>query len=540
MAYSISAKFFKFAKKINSTRRPVEQPATMLERSVEIIEPFDLLNPTIKVVDVDLGEGDYTYFMQFNYVKLGDMNGNGREVDRYYWIKNWRRERGVNYAECEVDVLASWRGIIHGYEGHPNNQLVERSSKLSDSLPDNLRFTNGRISRGTIDGDDLAGWSWSHPYFYIQAFPSDALKAGQSTGQVPKFYRADSSSALDGFLKNSSKILYSSTTVATVTTNTPTSKSVNDFIGTVIALPYQISSSSDVEVEGMKFGDLTDRSLGQLEIGGLSLTGLKSTATDTHGVAEWSSIDISAMWKSESWLNSPQYVTATLEMSPFGQIDLPIDFIRGSNTIRLSVLGDIHGNLTLILNTSNSSIILGYANIAYPVERISAASYSSAQAKAERVKAALPAAAGIVGSMAVAAAGAYTGNIGQTVVGFTGALVGAEQAKQSFGSVSFPQGISVSTGGSGNLYLSTPRITWVRYEITDVNNNKYGRPLHQIKALGDCVADGNQPGFVQCSDANIDNVVEDYATGGRNGNASMTITEKQAICNYLNGGVYLE
>ena len=54
------------------------------------------------------------------------------------------------------------------------------------------------------------------------------------------------------------------------------------------------------------------------------------------------------------------------------------------------------------------------------------------------------------------------------------------------------------------------------------------------------VADDNQPGFVQCSNANIDNVVEDYTTYGRNGNASMTVTEKTAICNFLNGGVYLE
>ena len=556
MANKIVAKFFKFAKKPNSTRRPAEQPSTMLERSVEIIEPFDLLNPTIKVVDcfTDTTKDTWTYFMQFNYVKLGDTVGNGREVDRYYWIKNWRREGGVCFADCEVDVLASWRGTIHGYEGHPNMQLVERCSATHNDYEDAMRFTTSAVTTGKISGGNpsTGSWNWDNRYYYASIHPSIVGKSSGSINPAPTLFRMTPNGFNDFQQFMSVSLKQRTTDMLGNNKEVSTSRSVRDFVDNVICLPYKDNSSA-TEVQNMTFGRNDPEEGGRCTIPfsgteATTFTGVYALTNsgvqlDSIGVAEWN-INIASVWSSESWLNTSKYLSLSLNMSPFGNIPLPVDLLKEKSSISLKVIGDLLGNITLILATSNNSIILGRTNIAFQPNLFSAPIATSYDIKHAINASRMSGATNVLNGYLNTVGGIMSRNPVMMAAGIT--QIGMTVTQQSYNeanaiaSVLYPSGVSSVAAGGINLYLSNPIINYTRFAVAPAQNDKYGRPLHEVRALSTLVADGNQSGFVQCSDANIDNVVEDYTTYGRNGSASMTITEKLAICNYLNGGVYLE
>lgn len=65
------------------------------EASIEILNPTDIIRPRIKLSSGRLGH--YT-----NYVWI-------RELDRFYYIRNIVMENGYSVAECEEDVLMTFR-----------------------------------------------------------------------------------------------------------------------------------------------------------------------------------------------------------------------------------------------------------------------------------------------------------------------------------------------------------------------------------------------------------------------------------------------
>ena len=87
--------FYTFAKKLNSTAQPADTGRAV---DGEISEPWSTLTPTIIVSSA-------AYNVEYNYVHIPALN-------RYYYIGNWRYSAGRYYADCNVDVLASWRADI--------------------------------------------------------------------------------------------------------------------------------------------------------------------------------------------------------------------------------------------------------------------------------------------------------------------------------------------------------------------------------------------------------------------------------------------
>ena len=538
MAYSINAKFFKFAKKPNSTRRPAEQPSTMLERSVEIMEPFDLLNPTIKVVDcwTDAVKDTWTYFMQFNYVKLGDTTGNGREVDRYYWIKNWRREGGVCFADCEVDVLASWRGTIHGYEGHPNMQLVERSSAaVNTTLRDNLRPIVSTVTNKsqTMTKSTGSHWAYDTGYKMMSMFPTAATGGGISDIGL---YAADNSAFIT---ITSAYATFLQTGLEQTAFSNVSTKSIGDFCGNNYELPYP-PSLDNVAIPFLRFGS-NNVEVPHAEITLSALEKLYRVTGNTGKVATWTIAASSIIGGLEDWLVTDEFLHVSVKFNPFGTCTIPVSLIKNASIIYLQVIGDNFGNVICQIygNKSNGelteTIVMGSSNVARSI------GYSVMQSTSQNQLAYLEAKGNWKGgSIAAGVLNAFTNPLGAAAnaiqTGIGQYFNYEDEIKSYIG------GLSVNSGGasSGTIIQDNPIINITINNVAPAQNNKYGRPLHQVRNLGELVATDTQPGFVQCSDANIDSVVEDYTTYGRNGSASMTITEKTAICNFLNGGVYLE
>lgn len=553
MAYSIQAKFFKFAKKINSTKRPVEQPSTMLERSVEIIEPFDLLNPTIKVVDcwTDATKDTWTYFMQFNYVKLGDTSDDGREVDRYYWIKNWRRERGVNYAECEVDVLASWRGTIHGYERHPNMQLIERTSKAADyHLTDPMRPKTMNTIKKTITSTGGAGsWSFSDPTAIFMMYPSAAITQGGSIVYSPGNVFGGSKISRDAFMAHISDVLWYNGDYESLNPDNPyglsSGQAVKDFVADYYMLPYEWSHGT-AAYSVFAFGDWDFTISQPKKKSGGAVRFELDKGESLNPMTDITAIKLVASWtyptsqvlSSEYWLNTSEYVNLELTIQPFGTLTIPIDLLQFGTHFAVQIHGDIQGNVILSIKCGDRITVLATSNVRY----VDSYKYAPRSTVADVNQTQRMANFGHVVN--------FTNAVTDTAMNwstFASNSIGAvyqymsssEAALKSIAVNSYPSGV-MCTGISGSTLISDPVVTLIRYEVTPAMRDKYGYPYHKYEALGDHVKTDNNPGFVQCCGANMDNIVEDYTTYGRNGSASITVTEKQAICNYLNGGVYLE
>lgn len=121
---AVNIKFWQFAKKENSTKKP-ETDGTAY--SCLLKEPVNLMNPIITLQHDNPVGYNYAYISTFG---------------RYYFVTNWTYERGLWYAELRVDVLASWKAEIG-----ESTQYVLRSSNTWDSLiTDNLYPMNGTIT----------------------------------------------------------------------------------------------------------------------------------------------------------------------------------------------------------------------------------------------------------------------------------------------------------------------------------------------------------------------------------------------------------
>ena len=116
-----TAKLWQFSKKENSTKRPSDSDATMVD--CETNNDFDLLNPVF-VFSFRGGESNPT---QYNYCYVGTFK-------RYYWISGWTFSNGQWIASCSVDALASWKTEI----GRQSAYVLRSAAAFDGNIQDTL------------------------------------------------------------------------------------------------------------------------------------------------------------------------------------------------------------------------------------------------------------------------------------------------------------------------------------------------------------------------------------------------------------------
>ena len=115
------AMLWKFSKKENSTKRPSDSDATMVD--CETNNDFDLLNPVF-VFSFRGGSSNPT---QYNYCYVGNFK-------RYYWITGWTFSNGQWIASCVVDALASWKTEI----GRQSAYVLRSAAAFDGDIQDTL------------------------------------------------------------------------------------------------------------------------------------------------------------------------------------------------------------------------------------------------------------------------------------------------------------------------------------------------------------------------------------------------------------------
>lgn len=106
----VTATFYSFGKKLNSTERPA---GSGVDYDCEIFDSCGLLAPVLIISDFSVIDYNYCYIDAFN---------------RYYFVADHEFREGRIYVHLDCDVLASWKTSIGA-----SNQYVARASALGDA-----------------------------------------------------------------------------------------------------------------------------------------------------------------------------------------------------------------------------------------------------------------------------------------------------------------------------------------------------------------------------------------------------------------------
>ena len=115
MSYSVE--FWSFAKKDNSTKVPTTSGTSY---TCEVADTSGILSPTIKL------HTNFTDPSTYTYARIS-------EFARYYFVSNWRYDRGLWWADLVEDVLATYKSAI----GNLSMYVVRSSYSMDGRIVDN-------------------------------------------------------------------------------------------------------------------------------------------------------------------------------------------------------------------------------------------------------------------------------------------------------------------------------------------------------------------------------------------------------------------
>ncbi len=127
---SYNATFWTFAKKTNSTKQPT---ATGTVYTVDIMDGSGVLSPTIKLLTAG-----HVNPVALNYCQISAFG-------RYYFVSNWRYDRGLWWADLSVDVLASFKTEIGSTSSYIYRAYT--GSTVSGYIDNNYPFTTYHQTR---------------------------------------------------------------------------------------------------------------------------------------------------------------------------------------------------------------------------------------------------------------------------------------------------------------------------------------------------------------------------------------------------------
>ena len=170
--------FWSFSKKANSTAQPTATATASF--SCDIVDGSGLLAPTIKL------HTNFTDPVGYTYAEIPDFG-------RYYFVKGWRYDKGLWWADLTVDVLATYKTDIGSqtkyiaraasdFDGRIVDNMYPVKAGLSFSLESNnlnpfaVAFASGYFVVGVINGETTAVGAVSYYVFTMAEFRTFSQK----------------------------------------------------------------------------------------------------------------------------------------------------------------------------------------------------------------------------------------------------------------------------------------------------------------------------------------------------------------------------
>ena len=514
---SITATFYSFSKRVNSTKLP----SGGTDYNILIKEPSNILNPTIVLDRGNPASLNYCYIPTFN---------------RYYWVEDWTSDHGLWVAQCKVDPLASWRSSILASEqyvvrcGDPGN--------YDTYLPDNVYHTRLRTTTSqvepdtqpfthneTVSGNPARGWHYiigvvnNKPDAKIGGVNFYALDQTEFNNFVRYMmldptYLSDDWSLLD-IGKDLMRALVNPTSYITYSARIP----YRLVAFTQPSDPSQQPSMTNLPKSAhMTFGwwDLQDAGYNDQVA---AVPGMYSHAR----VRFYSGlIDIPKNHPDHvlagSWVLVQPYTQYTLYAGPFGYIQLDGVDLVSESSVYIELWGDLFGNvLCKVMRNSDKAVIYqAEKNLSIPVN----ISYLTVDTMNYLKNAVSGTATAGTTAFGAASKSAGAGDIAGGITKVGGNVASAFE-------MMYPK--PSSSGGVGGAFSSLMEPWYIQaeyHELVDLNKEDYGMPTCKRLTLNSIIKTNTSSGFCLCSEPDIE--------------IPATSTENDAIKSYLSSGCFIE
>lgn len=349
---AITAYFYQFDKKVNSTKIPTTMQPGDIGLAVELKDVTNLYTPSLVIsasVFTD-GQGNIKNPMKYSYCYLPDF-------ERYYFVRSWSWIVGRWECALEVDVMASFKtqiGNTYAYvlrsassydpDVVDNKYPCKRSMTINQSTltPNTSPWNINILSAGISDG------------FYVVSIANHDSNA---VGAVAHY--AFSAAALEELMS----IMYNAPNWMNIT-DTQISTDLQkmmlnpiQYITSVMWIPTGFNTTGLTSISAIPYGwwTITLQNTVAYRLNGSNFT--KSLSFD-FDVVNHPQYDASK----RKWLKLPPYTTAALRFEPFGMFSIDVSKLADYSKIRCIVWVDF------ITGTANLSVYQCYYDSGYWVQ----------------------------------------------------------------------------------------------------------------------------------------------------------------------------
>lgn len=461
---SYNATFWSFAKKTNSTKQPT---ATGTIYTVDIMDGSGILSPTIKLLTTG-----HVNPVNLTYCHISAFG-------RYYFINNWRYDRGLWWADLTVDVLASYKSSIGGLSMY----ILRSSSQYDGALMDNkYPVKTGLTISAQQNNSNPFATTFSAGYFVIGIINGDSGSVG-----AVSYYVFDNSEfrAFAAILLGDTSYLG---TVGDISTQLLKCL-VNPFQYIVSCTWLPVTPPMGTAVTAIPIGWWSITANAHKLSGSVRSSGTVTVQIPRHPDAATRG----------AYLNTEPYSTYYLDFPPFGSVNIPANAITAVTTLDFAWNVDCItgiGRLSIGENAARPFNIL-HGQIGVPVQLSQMA----------------PDIMGSMMDMVPTFSNQTLNNIVQGSAGFLAAIGTAKLSELC------PAQSTVANGGFMGGYYPI-KLVGMFASIAPDNTAEWGRPLCQVKQIS------TLSGFVQTAD-------EDFEI-------SCAAAEREQIAAFLTGGFYYE
>lgn len=476
---------YKFNKKANSTATP----GSSVERETlpcQVKTPSSIISPVVQ-----LSKG--TNPIGFNYAYIS-------EWGRYYFINDITYSLGVWVLDLRVDVLASFRSDIRSSEQY----VLRSASDFDDDVLDHFYPTKG----GSVSSSSTFSGTITRPDDQYAASTSGYFTNNYNQGFFVLGIIGNTSGS------NSTGVSYYELTfsqfnsfISDLMSYVPSDMGdLGDGVKKAFYDPMQYIVSCRWYPIDMKVG--VAEQVPNIEVGGYqAYTGGSATLLNAHrGVHLRTSASIPKHPGSSGYAyrQLAPYSDYKLTFEPFGTIALDSTKLYGASTLILDwYIDNATGDAELFVSTDLVS------NIAHSIANVGV-EVPIAQISVDYIGGVASAASGITGFISGVLSGNAAEAISSAITGIGNTVNAASPTVSSKG----------TTGSFLSYVVGYPKLYLYSLIQVDPDNDRYGRPLCEVKTLS------SLSGYVLCSEPAIESMA--------------TAAEKVQIESYLSTGAFLE
>ena len=489
-----------FSKKENSTKKPTNTDAHV-DYLCNLKDNTSVLDPVLELLISGTAPNDSPVGMGLNYCYIAKMN-------RYYFVSDWKYDKGLWTAFCHVDVLASYKTQI----GSLSKYVLRSAAMVNREITDRFYPAQSDVTETIKAG--------TNPFSLTSGCYILGLIGDRPSGNVPNFGGVNYYMLTESQMAEFSAYLTSSPfaqiieDAAAGLTESVAKAIVNpiDYISSCMFFPFSITGVSETVQPKIGWWNTSPLSSGCTAIGsGIGGSSLQKSVT-VSSIA----IGQHPQYLRGNYLNREPYSRYELYFDPWGSIPLDSNVIDAAYNVDMYMNVDlVSGFARLTIANAGKNILTTHAaQVGVPVQ--------ISQIMTDVIKGTQTLMGGIWNTIASATSGNIIGTISNAVNG----IANAAEAYSPKPSGSGINGALLAYAGTGlatgfdSAFTQGPYLKIFRMTLVDENMSEFGRPLCMVQTLN------SLSGYIQCAEPDCD--------------IAALEPEKTKIGQYLVNGFYYE